>query len=138
MKEPEIVLNLWFVQDSDGVIFSLRARAYVAFGSDDEKAEMLRRFAGIDYLIARPFPIPEAFHVLLAESHTRMPVAYRQALDLMNGPLDIFEEAIQALNNGIPAQTELEVPHSPLVCITTLIGDDAGRVQPVVEGARRL
>ena len=120
------------------MIYSLRARAYVGVGSEDDKIELLRRFAEIDYLIARPFPVPEAFHVVLPESGRKMPVAYRQALDLMNGPLDIFEVAIEALHDDIPAQTKLEIPHSPLVCITTLIGDDADGVRPVVEGTRRL
>lgn len=138
LTNPEIVINLWYVQDREGMIYSLRARAYVGIGSDDDKLELLRRFAPIDYLIARSFPIPEAFHVHFAESGIRMPVAYRKALDLLNGPLDIFEHTIRALNDDIPAQTKLEIPRSPLVCITTLLGEDAESIRPVIEGTRRL
>ena len=131
---------MWYVQDPEGVIYSLRARAYVGIGSDDDKIELLRRFAPIDYLIARPFPIPEAFHVHFAESGAKMPVAvaYHKALGLLNGPLDIFEPAIRALNDDLPSETKLEIPRSPLVCITTLIGDDADVIRPVIEGTRRL
>jgi hypothetical protein len=44
----------------------------------------------------------------------------------MNAPLEIFEAAIKSLNDDIPAQTKLEIPRAPLVCITTLIGDEGG------------
>jgi hypothetical protein len=135
---PEIILNLWYVQDPDGLIYSLRARAYVGIGSDDDKIELLRRFALVDYLIARPFSVPEVFHIVLGDSGRKMPAAYRHAHDLSNGPLDIFEGAIKELNNDLPAQTMLEIPRSPLVCITTLIGNDAGTIRPIIEGTRRL
>ena len=135
---PEITINLWYVQDPEGMIYSLRARAYVGFGSEDDKIELLRHFAPIDYLIARPFPIPEAFHVHFAESGIKMPVAYRKGLDLLNGPLDIFEHAIRALNDDLPAQTKLEITGSPLICLTTLVGEESDSIRPVIEGTRRL
>jgi hypothetical protein len=138
LTDPEIILNLWFVQDREGIIYSLRARAYVGVGSEQDKLSLLRRFASIDYLIARPFPVPEAFHTHFPESDVIMPVAYRKPLDLFSGPLDIFEHAIRALNDEIPSQTKLEIPRSPLVCITTLVGDDAESIRPVIEGTRRL
>jgi hypothetical protein len=138
MRDPEVILNLWYIQDTEGVIYSLRARAYVGVGSDDDKVELLRRFAEIDYLIARPFPVPEAFHVVLADSGTKLPVAYAHAVSLMNAPLEIFEAAIKSLNDDIPAQTKLEIPRAPLVCITTLIGDDGGNLRPLVTETKRL
>jgi hypothetical protein len=136
--DAEIVINLWYVQDREGIIYSLRARAYVGIGSDHEKLELLRRFAAIDYLIARSFSIPDAFHVHFAESGTKMPVASREAVDLFSRPLDIFEDAIRDLNDDIPAETRLEIPRSPLVCVTTLIDEDSDSVHPVIEGTRRL
>jgi len=57
--EPEIILNLWFVRDHRGLLYSLRARCYVATGSDEEKLAFLRGFATQDYLIAQEFPLPE-------------------------------------------------------------------------------
>lgn len=137
MSNPEIILNLWYVQDGDGVIYSLRARAYVGHGSDDEKLEQLQKYATVDYLIARPFPIPEAFHVRLAGSGAKQPVAFRRALDVLSTPLAIFEEAIRTLNADLPAQTKLEIPPQPLVCVTTLLGEDDGNMQVVISAKKR-
>ena len=33
----EVIMNLWYVRDGEGIIYSLRAKAYVAVGSDEEK-----------------------------------------------------------------------------------------------------
>lgn len=137
MNNPEIILNLWYVLDDDGIIYSLRARAYVGQGSDDEKLELRRRFATIDYLVARPFPVPEAFHVTFGESGTKMTVAYRPALNALGNPIAIFEEAIKILESDLPAQTKLEISARPLVCITTLVGDDDGNMRAVIAGSKR-
>jgi hypothetical protein len=59
---PEIIFNLWYVQDERGFIYSLRARAYIASGPESEKLTFLRTHADADYLIAKPFPVPELFH----------------------------------------------------------------------------
>ena len=134
MTDPEIILNLWYVQDREGIIYSLRGRLYVGVGSEDEKIEMLRHFAFTDYIIARPFPIPEAFHTHFAKSGVKMPVAYRRiAIYMDNTPLRIFEDAIRILSDEIPAQTKLEIPRSPIVCITPLLADDEGRIRPFIE-----
>ena len=141
MTDPEIVLNLWYVHDREGFIYSLRGRLYVGVGSEDEKIELLQHFALIDYLIARPFPIPEAFHIhfLGAESEVKLPVAYRRVhIDMKNTPLRIFEDAIRILNDEIPAQTKLEIPCSPIVCITPLLAEDDGRIRPFIEGTVKL
>ena len=137
MINPEIILNLWYVQDDIGIVYSLRARAYVGQGSDDDKLELLQRFATVDYLIARSFPVPETFHIRLAESGTKQAVAYRRALDILGDPLAIFEEAIRTLNADLPAQTNLEIPPQSLVCLTTLLGDDDGNIQAVISAKKR-
>ena len=36
MNQPEICLNLWYVRDEEGFIYSLRAQAYFLEGSDDD------------------------------------------------------------------------------------------------------
>ena len=136
MTNPEIILNLWFVQDEEGIVYSLRARAYIGQGSDDEKLELLQRFAAVDYLIARPFPIPAAFHIRVGESGPTQAVAYRRALDGL-APLAIFEDAISALNADLPAQTLLEIPAHPLVCLTTVVGDDDGSMRVVIGAKKR-
>lgn len=53
MADNEIILNLRYVHDDNGFIYSLRARCYVGSGADDEKLALLRRFAQTDCLINR-------------------------------------------------------------------------------------
>ena len=125
------------MQDEDGIIYSLRARAYVGQGSDDEKLDFLKNCAIVDYLIARVFPIPGAFHVQFGRSGETQAVAYRPALAALPSPIAIFEEAIKALNYDLPAQTDLQIPACPLVCMTNLIGDETGNIRPVIGATRR-
>ena len=62
---PEIILNLWYVRDDEGIIYSLRARSYVIYGSDENKTSFLKSFADQGHLIAKLFPIPERFHLTM-------------------------------------------------------------------------
>jgi len=43
-------------------------------------------------------------------------------MDLLDNPVVLFEEAIQALHRDLPVQTPFEIPKKPLVCITRLLG----------------
>ena len=63
----EIIVNLWYLMGNDGLIYSLRGRLYLEAGTDQEKIEKLRSCAGKDYLIARPFPIPQRLYTTLQE-----------------------------------------------------------------------
>ncbi len=137
MRNAEIILNLWFVQDEDGVVYSLRARAYLGQGSDEEKLNFLKNFATVDHLVASVFPIPKAFHVRFGDTAAAQSVAYRPALAALASPIAIFEEAIKALNDDLPAQTDLQIPAEPLVCLTNLIGDEDGNIRPVIDATRR-
>ena len=119
----EITLNLWYVVDDMGFIYSLRARAYIGRGNDEEKLEQLRKLASTDYLIARIFPIPKKYHL------NGEPIFHKSALDLMDA-VDLFQEAIEALQDDMPSQTPLNIPGKPLVCITPLLGDDHGNIRP--------
>ena len=138
MRNPEIILNLWFVQDEEDIIYSLRARAYVGQGSDEEKLDLLKTFASVDYLVAQAFSVPKAFHVRMGATGATQAVAYRSALADLDSPIAIFEEAIKMLDDSIPSQTDLQISAEPLVCITSLIGDEDGNLQPVIRGSRRL
>jgi hypothetical protein len=62
MNTAEIMFNLWYVHGGDGLIYSLRARAYIRTGSEEEDLAFLQQLASTDYLIAKPFSIPKAFH----------------------------------------------------------------------------
>jgi hypothetical protein len=139
MGEPEIILNLWYVFDDTGMIYSLRARAYVQSGSDEEKLSFLQRFAEIDYLIARPFPIPERFHTTIMEGRARkkMPVISMHALETQGGsvtPGDLFDESMKVIEKDLPAQTTLSIPEDPLICIIGLYADNDGNIRPQIHG----
>jgi len=124
MEKPEIILNLWYVCDDMGVIYSLRGRAYLGWGTDEEKMSFLQKFAQTDYLIARGFPIPSRFHMHgLAVTHKRI-------LDLEGMPGDLFREVFKALNDELPVQTPYDIPQKPLICLTPLIGNDRNEIRP--------
>jgi hypothetical protein len=126
MNEPEITLNLWYVSDDLGFIYSLRARAYIGLGSEKKKLEDLRKHAAVDYLIANAFPIPARFRT------NGQPILHKAALAAIN-PIELFEDAIKFLQSELPSQTPQDIPASPLVCFTWLLGDDDGNINPVID-----
>lgn len=141
--EPEIILNLWYIFDDTGMVYSLRARAYVRSGSDEEKLAFLQRFAETDYLIARPFPVPERFHTTVTdgEGKRKMPVVLMRLLETQGGPVtaaDLFGEAFKKIQEDLPAQTRLTIPTDPLICLTGLRANDSGNVRPQVDGRARI
>lgn len=139
MHKPEIILNLWYVFDDTGVIYSLRARAYVQSGTDEEKLAFFQRFAETDYLIAQSFPIPERFHTTFVESGVKkkMPVMPNQLLQTQGGPLSpgvLFDDAIKEIEKNLPAQTKLSIPETSLICLTPLFADEEGNIRPKIDG----
>lgn len=140
MADNEIILNLWYVYDDNGLIYSLRARCYLGSGGDDEKLAFLRRFAQTDYLIAQVFPVPERFHTTIVEGNTqkKMAVVHLDSLDYLGGPQILFEDAFVALEKQLPAQTNLSIGQQPLICITPLLGDDNGEITPSFNARRKI
>jgi hypothetical protein len=126
MEKPEIILNLWYVCDKAGVIYSLRARAYLGTGTDEEKLAFLKQFAGTDYLIARTFPIPADFYVDGKE------VTHKAALEFPGASMALFAQAFETLQNELPSPTPYEIPEQPLVCLTPLVMDDKGDLRPQI------
>ena len=140
MSEPEIILNLWYVMDDQGIVYSLRARSYVHNGTDEEKLALLRRFAETDYLIAQSFPIPERLHITIVEGdeQRKMAVASVPALEATVGVGALFEEVFQEMENQLPAQTKLCIGQDPFVCITPLIADERGNMRPLTSSGAPL
>lgn len=136
---PEIVLNLWYVRDQEGFIYSLRARAYVASGNSIEKTTFLKTHADVDYLIARSFEVPEVFcSVTLGSGRPLgMRVSHIAVLDATTSPVSLWEKAIKQLDAEIPSQTHLQIPKSPVVCITPLLGRDDGEIGPFYDAVQR-
>lgn len=133
---PEIILNLWYVHDEQGVIYSLRARTYVAMGSDEEKLGLLKRHATLDYLIATPFPVPERFHTTFIELDGKRK-ALKSAIEATVGLQNMFEEVFVAMEKALPAQTKLSIGTDPLICITPVLGNDEGELRVNIEGEKR-
>jgi hypothetical protein len=139
MNNAEIILNLWYVQDADGFIYSLRTRAYIGTGTDEEKLVLLQAFATTDYLIGAAFPVPDRFHIRSSGplGEVPVPVCHRSVLEVLDSPIGVFEDAIRSLNAALPSQTKLTIGNSPLVCITSLVGDEHGTIRPVIAGIQR-
>lgn len=57
--EGEVILNLWYETDGS-IISSLRSKAYVASGSDQEKLTFLQRRANTDFAEARVHGVPDS------------------------------------------------------------------------------
>ena len=107
----EVIMNLWYVRDEEGIIYSLRAKAYVAGGSDEEKLKLLQERASLDYLIAEPFEIPTRFHVTIGASGggKKMPVGHVSMLQTLDSPIALFEDAIKGIETRFPAQSKISV-----------------------------
>jgi hypothetical protein len=131
-SDAEIILNLWYVYDDLGMIYSLRARCYVRSGTDDEKLAFLSSLAETDYMVAQMFPVPERFHTTFIEGEERrkMAVVGRDSLAPLGGEQILFEDAFQQLEKELPATTKLSIGRDPLVCITPLLADDNGKLYP--------
>ena len=140
MQNAEIILNLWYIYDDTGHIYSLRARCYVGSDSDEEKLALLRQFAPVDYLIAQPFPIPERFHTTFVEGDTKkkLPVIHITSVEPLGGHEVLFEEAFVELEKQLPAQTRLKIGQQPLLCITPLMIDDSGEIKPHFSGRTKI
>ena len=54
----------------------------------------------------------------------KYPITNTSVLAGLNNQVDLFEDAIKALESEFPAQTKLEIPRDPVVCITPLFGDE--------------
>lgn len=139
MTNGEAVLNLWYVHDEQGIIYSLRARAYVADGSDEAKLAFLQSRAMLDYIIAEPFEIPPQFHLRIGAGRDakKMPVAHVKMLNSADTPLALFEQAIRTLESRFPAQSHVCIPQNPLFCTTPLIQNKQGVIEPRCSGQIR-
>ena len=96
-------MNLWYVMDEDGIIYSLRAKAYIGIGSEAEKLEFLQQRASLDYLVAEPFEIPQRFYIQIGNMDTPDttlgPVAHVSMLQTLDSPITLFEDALKIIED---------------------------------------
>ena len=73
-------------------------KAYIAEGLEDEKLQFLKERAILDYLIAEPFEIPERCNITIMDglSTKSMPVTHIDMLQILDSPIDLFEDVIKA------------------------------------------
>lgn len=128
VEKREVILNLWLVYTHGGDIQGLRMQHYVATGSDDEKLQLLQERSRRDYYTAPAVPITQRFFTMRIDGTEmrRVPVVKPEALELLGGPLPLFEDAIQQLEAGVLKRQNLAVPQHPLMCVTPLLADDEG------------
>lgn len=135
MHNQEIVLNLWYLCDETGAVYSLRARCYLGTGTDEEKLSMLRQCAATDYLIAQSFDVPSRFHVIVVKDNGEQEtyrIAHMRSLKVLGGVSVLFEDVFREMQAQLPAQTALNIGDSPLCCTTPLLVDDEYNIRPVV------
>ena len=133
-QNAEIIANLWYVLDDQGFIYSLRVALYVVGGSEADKLAFLASRAYLDYLVARPFPIPDRFAMTMVDpdgTETTYPVVHHDSMGALGGIEQLFFDALDQLESDLPAQTLLKVPESPLTKVTALVGTEDGQVLPV-------
>jgi hypothetical protein len=139
MKDREVILNLRYVCGEKGTSYSLRVKAYVAEGAEEEKLAFLQDRARLDYLISEPFEIPERFHVNigLGREARKMPVGHIAMLKTLGSPIAIFEDAIKTIEDRFPAQSGVSISQDPLVCTTALMQNAEGVIEPRINGQIR-
>lgn len=139
MPNREVVINLWYVTDQDGLIYSLRVKAYVDEGTDGQKLGFLQQRALLDYLVAEPFEVPPRFHVRIPSGHDSevMPVAHVMMLKTLDTPIALFEDALKVIESRFPAQSELGIPQRPVFCVTPLVQNGEGVIEPLFSGQMR-
>lgn len=134
MENPEIIVNLWYVYDEKGLVWSLRARCYIHEGSDEEKRRFLQSVAHTDYLIAQVFPIPEKCYIEITDGQrkARIPALHCESFKIYESAAHhpAFEHVLEQLEKQLPAQTKLSIGQRPMLCVTPLFGDEAGNIAP--------
>ena len=127
--------------DEDGIIYSLRAKAYIGIGSEVEKLEFLQQRASLDYLVAEPFEIPQRFYIQIGNMDTPettlVPVAHVSMLQTLDSPITLFEDALRIIEDRFPAQSQLDLPQQPIVCTTPLMQNQQGIIEPRFSGQIR-
>jgi hypothetical protein len=129
----EIVANFWYLIDEEGFIYSLRIKLYVCDGTEDEKLTFLKSRAYCDYLIARPFSIPDRFGTRFVGNdgtETKFPVIHHRGAVVLGGVDHLFWDGVDQMQRDLPAQTRLTISQSPCVKVTALVQDANGNIVP--------
>jgi hypothetical protein len=115
VDNPEIVVNLWYLFDELGIIYSLRARADIVSGADEEKLALLRKFSETDYLIAQPFPVPKRLHTTFVgkNSRSKLAVADHRTLMSLGGQRSCSRKFLSSLKSSFPPRRSSRLDRPP-------------------------
>lgn len=130
----EVCANLWYVVDEKGFVYSLRIKLYVCDSTEEEKEAFLLSRAYLDYLVARPFPVPERYGTTFITDEgreTKYPVIHHDDAVLFGGLYRLFRDGLDTMEKDLPAQTRLAIPEPLLMRITALTNEsDGGDIVP--------
>ncbi|MHB1094757.1 MAG: hypothetical protein ACYC3F_01125 [Gemmatimonadaceae bacterium] len=136
--------NVWPVVDAaTGFVLRFLMRAYALDASDEVISRTLRALAPTDYLMARPFPVPQCF-VMTSEHGTISGCVTIRTFHLHQGA--IIEEALRSLEDEFAALQGIDVrdgqtigvalsprfPPDPYFVVTSLLETEDGRLAPVI------
>lgn len=129
----EIIANCWYVVDALGFIYSLRIQIYVCEGSEAQKGEFLKSRAYLDYLVARPFPVPKRFRTRFPDDGRKAGhlIVHHDAAVALGGLDQLFFERLDQMQQDLPSQSKIAIPQSPLMKITALLRDKDGSIVPL-------
>lgn len=137
-EDGGIICNLWYVTNRT-IISSLRAKAYVASGSDDEKLQFLRKRANHDFHDAQVHPIPEDLkadvHFVDGSTEVAAGKACAHAtLEFMGGYPALFREILQ----NTPKTSFRFDPRQAMMCITCLEKGHDGKLSVRIDKTTQL
>ena len=137
-EEGEVIFNLWYVTNRY-IISSLRAKRYIASGTDDYKLQLLRERANHDYLTAEAYPVPEELKadVKLFDGSTGIAAGKactHDMLEMMGGYPALFREFI----TNTPKTNFRFDPAQAMFCITGLAEDEDGNLSVQIDFSKEL
>lgn len=131
----EIVANFWYVIDDQGFIYSLRIKLYVCQGPEEIKLNFLKSRAFCDYLVAKPFPVPERFSTRFqgydGSETIKYPVIHHDNAAVLGGIDQLFYDGLDQMQQDLLAQMKMTIPDSPLIKVTALTLSEDGSLVPL-------
>jgi hypothetical protein len=132
-ESGEVILNLWYVSNTIAIT-SLRARPYVASGSDDDKLSFLRMRANHDFRGAETYPVPEHMKVNVTfvggpKDIPETKACLQKTLDTLGGYPALFRDVL----SNVPSHGHYFDPARPMVCITGLVEGADGQLSARVD-----
>lgn len=114
----EIILNLWYLTDENGLIFSLKAKPYVHLGDDKSKTEFLKERASFDFEVAKDYFLSE--NTKFVSPHGTLNVAPVSLLNSAVGINQIYGGIFDQIDKELSQLSNLRLPENPLYVITAL------------------